>query len=231
MKRFYREVRIEEADGGFRVTLDERPLRTRGGKPQVVPTRALAEALAEEWRAQGDTIDPRSLPLRDHADHAIDHVAPDRDGAIARALRFAESDTLCYRADPEEPLHARQLEVWEPILQSLEARAAIRFERVCGIVHRAQPIETLDALRAMLAPHNAFTLAGIEAMASLAASLAIALEALERPERAEELWRAAILEEEWQAELWGRDEEAEASRARRAEQFARAHRFACLARG
>ena len=112
MKRFWREVSVERTAEGWQVALDGRPVRTQGGAAQAVPSRALAEALAAEWRAQGETVDPRTFPLRDLADYAIDRVAPDRAATVTELLRFAETDTLSYRADPEDPLWHRQQEVW-----------------------------------------------------------------------------------------------------------------------
>ena len=123
MKRFWKDVAVEPYESGYRITLDGRPIRTQGGKPQAVPSRELAEAMAGEWRAQGDEVDPQAFPLRDLADFAIDHVATDRPGTIAKLLAYAETDTLCYRADPDEPLYRRQREVWEPLVAAFEARA------------------------------------------------------------------------------------------------------------
>ena len=160
MKRFWKDVSVEAADGGWRVTLDGRPIKTQaGGVPQVVPTRALAEALAAEWAAQGEEVDPKAFFLRDLADYAIDQVAPAKDAAVARLLPFAETDTLCYRADPDEPLFRRQQEAWEPLVAACEARHGVRLERVSGIVARPQPPETLERLREVLAENDPFTLA------------------------------------------------------------------------
>ena len=135
MKRFWNDVAVEEAADGWRVLLDGRPIRTQGGNPQVLPSAELAEMLADEWRAQGDDIDAAAFPLRDMADYAIDQVAPAAEATIARLLRFAETDTLCYRADPDEPLHRRQREVWEPLVAEFEAREGVRMERVSGVLH------------------------------------------------------------------------------------------------
>ncbi|MBO0750149.1 MAG: molecular chaperone, partial [Porphyrobacter sp.] len=219
MKRFYKDVAVEESDGGFRVTLDGRPIRTQSGAAQIVPTRGLADALAEEWRAQGEVIDPKSFALRDLADFAIDHVAPDPAAAAARLLPFAETDTLCYRADPDEPLYRRQHELWEPLLQAAEARHGIRLERVSGIVHRPQPPETLDKLRAMLKALDPFTLAALETLTRLTASLTIGLHALEPHADADALFAAANCEQDWQAELWGWDRQAEQDRQKRLRTF------------
>ena len=230
MKRFWKDVTIKEAEGGFRVLLDGRALRTQGGRAQIVPTRALAESLAEEWRAQAEEVDSRSFPLRDLADLAIDHVAPARAAAIASVLRYAETDTLCYRADPDEPLYRRQLALWEPVVAAAEARHGIKLERVSGIVHRPQPATTLARLRENLAGRDDFTLAAVFALAPLAASLTIALEAIEPGADAPALFAAANCEQDWQAELWGWEPEAEANRASRLAAFEAAARFARLTR-
>ena len=230
MKRFWKEAAVEPADGGWRVTLDGRPIRTQGGNPQVVPTRALAEALAEEWRAQGEEIDPRGFPLRDLADYAIDHVHPGRAAAIARLVPYAETDTLCYRADPDEALYRRQRELWDPLLAGLEARHGVRLEPVSGIVHRAQPEPAMAALRAALLDEDAFTLSALHALAPLAASLTVALAALEPGADPAALFDAANCEHDCQAELWGWDAEAERARAAKLAAFEAAAKFARLAR-
>ncbi|HOB15344.1 MAG TPA: ATP12 family protein [Novosphingobium sp.] len=231
MKRFYKDAAFSAEGSGWRVTLDGRGVKSPGGRPQVVPSPALAEALAAEWAAQGEEIDPAAFVLRDLADYAIDVVATGRDSLIATLLGYAETDTLCYRADPEEPLHARQLAVWEPLLLAAESRWDVRFQRVCGIVHRPQPGETLGRLKAALTAYDDFSLAALNTLTSLAASLVIGLAALEPDADIAALWQAAELEENWQAEQWGLDAEAEARQARRFAGFAAAARFAELVRG
>ena len=234
MKRFWREVSVEAEGDTWRVALDGRPIRTQRGAPQLVPSAPLAEALAAEWRAQGETIDPAGFVLRDLADYALDVVVDEaglgRAEAIARILAYAETDTLCYRAEPDEPLGIRQRAEWEPLLRAAEARYGVRFERIAGIIHRAQPKATLAALRGTMEAHDPFTLAALQTLASLAASLVIALAALDAGAEAEVLWAAANLEEDWQAEQWGIDTEAQALRARRLAEFTAAMRFAGLAR-
>jgi chaperone required for assembly of F1-ATPase len=232
IRRFYKDVTLGEQPGGFQVLLDGRGVKTVGGTPQVAPTLALGEALAAEWRRQGETIDPASLPLRDLTDYAIDVVAADPATIADGMINYAETDTLCYRADPDEPLYLRQMEVWEPLLARFEADHGVRLVRVSGIVHRPQPPGTLAALRARLRTLDPFTLAGVETMTTLSASLVIALAALDaRADDARALWQAACLEEEWQAELWGREEEAEARRARREADFLRACGYVRMVRG
>ena len=230
MKRFWKEVSVDGQDGAWLVLLDGRPIRTQGGAAQAVPTHALVEAMAGEWRRQGETVDPSGFPLRDLADYAIDHVRPDRDATVAGLLPYAETDTLCYRADPDEPLHRRQQELWEPLLAALEEREGVKLERVSGIRHRPQPEATMARLRALLETHDEFQLSALHTLAPLAASLTVALAALEPGADAEALFAAANCEQDWQAGLWGWDAEAERARAIRLAAFERAAAFARLAR-
>ena len=230
MKRFWTEATVAAAGDGWQVLLDGRAVKTQAGSAQVVPTSALAAALADEWAAQGPTVNPASLPLRDLADLAIDVIAADRAGTIAALLRYAETDTLCYRAEREEPLHARQIELWEPLLLAAEARWQVQFERVSGVIHRPQSVATLARLEGVLAAHDHFTLAALTTLSALAASLTIALHAIQPGAAAGVLWNAANLEEDWQAELWGTDAEAVQLRVRRLAAFTAAQRFAQLAR-
>lgn len=230
MKRFYKQVAVSPGDGGWRVLLDGRGIRTVGGQPQVLPTRALAEALAEEWADQGEEIDAAGFVLRDLADYATDVIAADRADAIRGLVAYAGTDTLCYRAEPDEPLRERQEDVWEPLLHAAEQRWDIHFERIDGIMHRPQPAATLARMEAVLGAESDHALAALNTLTSLAASLVIALAALGPDAEAEALWTAANLEEDWQASLWGKDPEAEARRARRFATFAAAMRFARLAR-
>ncbi|GFE72546.1 ATP12 family chaperone protein [Novosphingobium sp. TCA1] len=235
MKRFYKHVAAEKIEGGetesgWRVLLDGRPIRTAGGRAQIVPGKALAEALAAEWAAQGAEIDPQSFPLRDLADFAADAVAPDRALAVRDMLPYAETDTLCYRGDPEDALYQRQLAVWEPLLAEAEAVHGVKFARISGVVHKPQPAETMARLEAALTAESDFALAALKMLSSLAASLVIALAAIRPGADAQALWNAANLEEDWQIELWGEDWEAAERRAARFEAFKLAIRFAELAR-
>ena len=231
MKRFYKDAGIAETDGGWRVLLDGRAVKTVAGRPQLAPTAALAEALAAEWAAQGEELDPAGFALRDMADFAIDVVGTGREPAIRELLGYAETDTLCYRADQGDALRREQELVWDPLLAAAEARHGVRFERIGGIMHRPQPPGTLERLGEVLAATDDFTLASLRNLAGLAASLVIGLSALEDGADVAALWNTANLEEDWQAERWGRDAEAEARKARRRDDFIAAARFAVLARG
>jgi chaperone required for assembly of F1-ATPase len=230
MKRFWITVAVEEADGGYRITLDGRPIRTQGGQPQIVPNRTLADAMAEEWSRQGEKVAPDGFAYRDIADFAIDHVRPDRETTIARLLRYAETDTLCYRADPDDALYRRQRALWDPLLADLEARHGVRLEPHSGVVHRAQPAAAMAGLRELLEAEDDFTLAALHTLAPLAASLTVALHAIELEADPATLFAAANCEEDWQAELWGRESEAERTRAAKLTAFETAANFARLAR-
>jgi chaperone required for assembly of F1-ATPase len=230
MKRFYKTTGAEQVEGGWRAVLDGRGIRTAGGRQQVVPTQALAETLAAEWAVQGETIDPAAFHFRDLADFAIDAIAPDRRTVISELVPYAETDTLCYRADPDEALYKRQAEIWEPLLCAFETRLGVRFTRVSGIMHRPQPEETLARLREELETCSDFELAALKMLSSLAASLVIALEAIRPDADAEKLWQAAELEADWQVELWGEDWEAADLRATRFTAFQLAMRLAALSR-
>lgn len=231
MKRFYKDVSVERTDAGHYVALDGRPIKTQGGQPQVVATPALAEAMAAEWAGQGETIDPALFVFRDMADYALDIVPGTRDEVIEKLLRYGETDTLCYRADPDEPLWHRQREVWEPLVEALETREGVTLERVSGIVAKPHAPETMAQLKARLETLSDFDLAALEQLTSLAASLCVGLAALEPDADGDALWAAANLEEDWQVEQWGVDEEAADRRARRLDSFKRAMEFARLASG
>jgi chaperone required for assembly of F1-ATPase len=229
MKRFYRQVALAEDAGGWRVTLDGRAIKTQGGRAQIVPTRALAEAMAAEWAAQQEQIDTGAFVFRDLADYAIDVIAPDPVAMRTTLAGFAQSDTLCYRAYPDEPFAARQQTDWEPLVTLAENRFGVRFIRVAGVMHRPQPEATLATMRALLDRHDPFALAALHTATSLSASLIIGLAAIEPGAALDSLWNAANLEELWQAELWGKEPEAEARRSRRRADFLAAARFAELA--
>ena len=228
MKRFYTDVAVTEADGGWQITLEGRGVKTVKGAPQLLPTQSLAERLASEWADQGEKIDPKTLPLRDMADYALDIVSPDPSTLAEKLTAYGDTDTLLYRADPEDALYSRQQEVWEPIVAGFEEREGVSLTRISGIVHRPQDQSVLARLGARLNAIEPFALAGIEAMTTLSASLITGLSASLPEADPAALWEAASLEEEWQADLWGRDEEAEERRAKRQADFLLACEFTRL---
>jgi len=230
MKRFYREVTLDQVPTGFRVLLDGRAIKTQGGAAQVVPTAALGQAMVAEWADQGETIDLARFAFRDMADYAIDIVAPDPAATVDALAGYAGSDTLCYRGFPDEPIALRQHEQWEPLVTEAEARFGVQFTRISGVMPRPQPPATIAAMAAHMGNLDPFALAALRNLAGLAASVIIGLAALEPAAPLAALWDAASLEELWQAELWGIEPEAEARRARHRADFLAAARFAELAK-
>ena len=225
MKRFYQSASAG-ADG--RILLDGRPVKTPGRRDLAAPTDALAEAIADEWEAQHDLIDPRAMPLTGLANAAIDRVAPDA-AAFARGLAaYGESDLLCYRADGPAPLAARQTERWDPILAWAQQRYDVVFELALGVIHMPQPPETLARLGAAVAARGPFELAGLSPLVTISGSLVLALALAEGAVSLDQAWAAATLDEQWQAEQWGEDAEAAAALADRRRDFAAAARFLAL---
>ncbi|MEG8039944.1 ATP12 family protein [Sphingomonas sp. LR60] len=202
MKRFWTDVTVD-ADRAIR--LDARPVRTPGRAPLALPTGALAEAVADEWRAVGETLDPRAMPLTGLANAAIDRIAAAPDGYAAGLAAYAESDLLCYRADAPAALVARQAAAWDPLLDWARDRYYVHFEIVTGVMHRAQPPATIARLADAVASRDAFHLAALSPLVTLTGTLVGALALAEGAVSADELWRAAMVDEDWQVECWGED--------------------------
>jgi chaperone required for assembly of F1-ATPase len=143
MKRFYKTVSVSAERG---ILLDIRPVRTPKKTLLTLPTNALAYVVAEEWRVQGEEIKPETMRLNGLANAAIDLIAPDPKAYAAGLAAYAESDLLCYRADEPPELVSHQLAAWEPLLEWAQARYDVTFTRVSGIMHQAQPAETITRL-------------------------------------------------------------------------------------
>ena len=222
MKRFWREVTI---DAGGVIRLDERPVRTPGRTPLALPTRALGEAVADEWRAVGETIDPRAMPLTGLANAAIDRIAPEPERFASGLAKYGESDLLCYRADGPEPLVERQRAAWDPPLAWARTRYDVHFEVATGVMHRPQPEATLVRLGEAVAARTAFALAGLSPVVTLTGSLVLALALDEGAMGADAVWAAADLDEAWQRELWGEDPLAADAREGRRREYDAAVRF------
>ena len=225
MKRFYKQVSTEAADGGHRILLDGRGIKTPERTELIVPSERLAAAIAEEWDAQGEKIDPRALFLTGLAYAAIDRIAPRPDALVAGLARYGESDLLYYRADGPEPLVARQAETWDKILQWARRRFDVDFEIVTGIIHRAQPAQTVERLARAVAAQDPFRLAALSPLVTLSGSLLIALALLEGEIDVETAWAAATVDETWQAEQWGEDALAVAALDAKRREFETAYRF------
>jgi chaperone required for assembly of F1-ATPase len=219
VKRFYKVAAAVREEGGSGVSLDGRPVKTLARNSLLLPTAALAEAIAAEWDDQGEEIDPRAMPLTGLANAAIDRVAPDP-GAFARSLaRYGESDLLCYRAEGPQPLVRRQADLWDPLLDWASRRFGVDFEIVHGVMHRPQPAATVAALTEAVAGRDSFRLAALSPLVTVSGSLLIALALAEGEIGLEQAWSAATLDEAWQAEQWGDDPLAAAAHDARRRDF------------
>jgi chaperone required for assembly of F1-ATPase len=225
VKRFYKSASVG-ADNA--VLLDGRPVKTPGRAPLAPPSAQLAEAIADEWEAQGETIDPRSMPLTGLANAAIDRIAPAQERFAQGLAIYGESDLLCYRAEGPAPLAARQAELWDPILEWARDRYDIAFHVTAGITHKPQPPETIASLAAAVGARDPFELAGLSPLVTVSGSLVIALALAEGAISLDTAWAAASLDEQWQLDQWGEDEEAAKALAGRRADFAAASRFLSL---
>ena len=222
MKRFWKEAAVVAAGDGFGVELDGRPLKTPARVPLAIPTRALAEAIAAEWAAAGETIDPRAMPVTGLANAAIDRAD---DQLVAGITRYAESDHLCYRASDPAPLVARQAAAWDPLLGWARRRYDVDFATCSGIIHVAQPSETIRKLSHAVTSLDRFRLAALSPLVTIGGSLVAGLAVLEKAIAPEAAWDAVSIDERWQLEQWGSDAEAEAMLAAKRDDFRAAAHF------
>lgn len=218
-KRFYKVVGVTKESAGFGIALDGRTVRTPARAPLVVPSRALAEAIAGEWEAQGVHIVPASMVLTKLANTAIDRVAGREQAVVADIVAYAGCDLLCYRADGPERLAARQAGAWDPVLTWAARRLNSHFVCVTGVVHHPQPEPALEALSRELEPQSPFQLAALHTITTLTGSAILALALSDGAISADEAWDATHVDENWQIEQWGADTEAESRRAARRAEF------------
>jgi len=218
--RFYKQAGVLERDGLFHVALDGKTARTPARKPLAVGSRSIAEALAVEWDAQAERIDPARMPLTRLVNSALDGVEDQQEAVRAEIVRYAGSDALCYRAGEPEALVARQNELWQPILRGVEARVGARFVLAEGVIFAEQPEQTLAAIARRVAAIPApLALAGAHNVMTLTGSTIVMLALADGAIAADAAWQAAHLDEDYQIEIWGQDEEAAERRAIRRQEF------------
>jgi chaperone required for assembly of F1-ATPase len=225
VKRFWKEVETVADGDAWGVTLDGKPLRTPARRALAVPTEALADAIAAEWRASGETVDPRAMVLTGLANAAIDQVGPDRAGFAQVLAKYAEADLACYRAEGPRPLVEWQAREWDALLGWARRRFDVDFRTTIGVMHVAQPQATVDRLAHEVTTLDAFRLAGLSPLVTIGGSLIAALAVLEKALTPEAGWAAVSVDEAWQLEQWGSDAEAEAALAGRHRDFLAAARF------
>jgi chaperone required for assembly of F1-ATPase len=231
-KRFYQDVAIKnEGRGGVSLLLDGKKVRTPGKAPLILPNRALAEAVAEEWRRQGTRIDPGTMPLTRLANSVIDGVEGREGAVIGDILSYAGSDLVCYRAEGPEPLVALQAKHWEPVVAFAKSDLGAPMRLAAGVMHVAQPKASLREIKRRLAGYAAWNLAALHVMTGLTGSALLALAVALQRLSPEEAWAAAHVDEDWQISQWGQDDEARLRRANRWRDFAAAAKMLELLRG
>lgn len=210
MKRFYDQVQYVAQDGGFAIQLDGRSVKTPMKKQLILPNEALAQAVQAEWEAQGEKIDPHSMPLTRLANAALDRIDAERDAVIEQIIRFCGTDLLCYRADGPDSLVEVQEQAWDPLLAWLKSDLDIHLPVAVGVT----PINVEDGVEAKFKTQidalDVFALSGLGALVSAAGSLVVGLGVLHGHIDGEQAFLAASVDERYQLDRWGADDDAEA---------------------
>lgn len=227
-RRFWSRAGVAPAEAGWTLALDGKPVRSPARAALILPTRALAEAVAAEWDAQEGTIRPETMPLTRAANSAIDRVAPQRAAVAGMIAEYGTTDLLCYRAGHPPGLVARQAEAWDPLLAWAATRLGAPMICVSGVMHHPQPPESLARLAAEVTPLDAFRLTALHDLVTLSGSLVLGLAVLAGRIAPAAAWPISRLEEDWQAERWGTDPEAEAAAAEKRAAFLSAARLLSL---
>lgn len=224
-KRFYKDAATLAVEGGFAVTLDGRQIRTPGKRLLHLPTEALAAAIAAEWQAQGERIDPGTMPLTRIANSAIDSVSHAMDAVRDDTVAFGGTDLLCYRAGEPDALVKRQRASWDPILLWAREAHGVHLVTAEGVMHVAQDRAALERLRRSIEPLSALELSALHVMTTLTGSVLLALAHTKGRLTAEQTWEAAHVDDRWQVERWGPDAEASLREAVRRAEFEAASRL------
>jgi chaperone required for assembly of F1-ATPase len=215
-KRFYRQADTakEKGEGGFAVLLDGKPVRTPARNVLAAPALAVAQAIAAEWEAQADVIDPAAMPLTRLANSILDGVAAAPEPVKDEVAQYLGSDLLFYRADAPERLVVRQAQAWDPVIAWWRDALGARFVLAQGVIHAAQPDGALAAARQAI-PDDPWRLGAVAAITTLTGSALLALALAQGRLSAEEAWAAAHVDEDFQASQWGHDDMAVARRTSR----------------
>jgi chaperone required for assembly of F1-ATPase len=223
--RFYRDVSLLSGARGYGVFLDGKPLKTGAGAVVELPTEALAEAIAHEWRDQGRSVRSETMILTKLANTTLDRVAAIRPLVIEQILAFGRTDLVCYRADEPAELIRCQASAWDPLLEWLRRRHGVELQTVSGLTYVEQKHDALRALEAAVAGRDDFVLTALHAAATLCGSLTIALGLLDGRLDAGEAMAAAELDENYQAQRWGKDREIAVKSAAKSRELIEISRF------
>jgi chaperone required for assembly of F1-ATPase len=231
MKRFYKQAGVVPVADGHGVTLDARLVKTPGKRDLVLPSAALAAAIAAEWDAQQGEIRREAMPLTRLAGVTIDRSSVERDALVRQVAHYAGTDLVCYRANHPLALAVRQHAVWQPLIDWASERYDAPLVVTNGVIPTGQPVASIAAFAAAVAAHDDFALTALHAATAACGSLVIALALLEGRLDAGEAFAASQLDESFQIEAWGEDGEQAKRRAALAAEIAAAALFASLLRG
>lgn len=224
-KRFWKAAQVVETESGHSVLLDGRGIKTPAKASLVVPTKALALAIADEWDAQEDVVKPQEMPCTRTANAAIDKVTPQFAEVADMLAAYGDADLLCYRATGPAELIDRQDKSWTPLLDWIGSEFGVALETFGGVIHTPQNANTLAELTRKTYEFSAFELAAFHDLVSLSGSLVIGFAATSDARPIQQLWEISCLDEIWQKEQWGTDEDAEAGAGVKAAAFVQAKRF------
>jgi chaperone required for assembly of F1-ATPase len=229
MKRFYKDVTVSETPEGFGFLLDGKPVRTPARQALDLPTRALAEAVADEWRAQSEEMQPLAMPLTRLVNTVVDGMRTNHEATVAAILRFGENDLLSYRAEAPAELARRQRQ-WDSHLDWAERRHGARLTVTHGIGHVEQTTDAIAALEKAVGALDDHALAALHVFSSITGSLVLGLAVLDGELSAGEAFALSRLDEAYQAEQWGADREAEERAAHLLREMDQAARLVALSR-
>ncbi len=215
-KKFYKQATVEEADGGFSIALDGRPVKTPGKQVLMLPGQSSAQIVADEWNAAEEVINPLKMPATRLANTAIDGVSNEMQAVMEDITRYAASDLVCYRAATPQGLVKKQQDHWDSILDWAQSEFNAGFETGEGIAFVTQPKEAITLFGARLQNHaDPFKLACIHTFTSISGSALIALALADEYLDADAAWAAAHVDEDWNISQWGEDFEAQERRNQR----------------
>lgn len=208
-KRFWQDVSISKVGKGYAVLLDGRGVNTPAKAPLILPTLKLAEAVAEEWRAQIEVVDPAAMPFTGAANAALDKVTLQFEEVAGLVSAYAETDLFCYRAEAPRELVERQQRAWDPMLDWSRDALNAPLNIAHGVMFIRQPQKSINALRFRVNKFNPFELTALYDLVGLSGSLVAGLAVVDGHETPESVWDICQVDETWQKEQWGQDEIAE----------------------
>lgn len=227
-KRFWKEAKATETEGGFTVQLDGRAVKTPAKAALVVPTLKMAEAIAAEWDAQEEAIQPLTMPVTRSANAAIDKVTHHFAEVADMVADYGDADLLCYRADSPVELAARQAEAWDPLLDWAAETLGVRLETRVGVLHAPQSPEALQKLRQRVHTMSPFELTAFHDLVGISGSLVMGFATIEGVHAPEKMWQLSRIDELWQIEQWGEDDEATEIARKKLAEFLHASQFFAL---